>query len=92
MSKNDTISVIVSQYASHTDVIYGLSLSSQIICWGEDRDHNEKNACAQAGYYCRPGFMVIVRPQYNDSPKINGESAFHEYRSFDGGAFERVSW
>ncbi len=37
------------------------------------------------------GVHVLVRPNYNET-KDNGKKYFREWRSFNGNAFEEVSW
>ena len=50
--------------------------------------HSEEDALESAKVYCKKGLCVIIRPNYNDDDGLS----FHEYRSFDGGEFIRVSF
>ena len=80
-----TCEIIVSRCASgqngwHT---YGESVR-------ETRAGDSDRLRQRFAHLCAPGFAIIVRPTYNDSPAPN--FAFHEWRSFNGEPFKRVDF
>jgi hypothetical protein len=80
-----THTVIVSRCFYHPnkpyeETVYGMALS-------ETTSMGEEYALRFADPFRIPGLSVTVRPNFNDEGL-----KFHEFRSFNGGAFKRVDW
>ena len=67
---------------------YGRSASFLLDSSPGNRDGAESDALADASHFRKPGLMVLVRPLYNDNAALD----FHEWRSFDGGPFQRCDF
>ena len=76
------VQVIVTEWGPRTRTTAGLRFV-------ETMEQAEEACLYAAEPFRKPGICVIVRPCYNDD---NETLSYHEFRSFDGGRFERVDF